>query len=179
MNKQDKLTADRLRELLSYSPSSGEFTWLPRSRAEFSCERECNRWNNRYAGTVAGADDGRGYVRIRVCRTFYRAHRLAWLYVTSQWPSEFIDHVDGDRKNNRFSNLRDVNREVNAQNVRTAPVTNQSTGVLGVQRHVGGFYVAKLQIDGRQRHLGCFQTVDEAHAAYVKAKRLHHKGNTL
>ena len=178
-SKESLLTAERLRAALEYSADTGVFTWRPRPRSDFTCLREMNRWNNRYVGTVAGTDDGRGYVRIRVFGKFYRAHRLAWLHVHGAWPSDQVDHIDGDRRNNRLANLRDVSRAHNAQNIRRAPVTNQSTGVLGVQRHVGGFFVAKLQIDGRQKHLGSFPSIEEAQQAYIDAKRIHHPGNTL
>ncbi len=177
--KESLLTADRLRAALHYSPQTGLFTWLARPRSDFTCLREMNRWNNRYVGTLAGTDDGRGYVRIRVFGPFHRAHRLAWLYCYGQWPSAHVDHIDGDRKNNRLANLRDVSPAHNAQNIRRAPVTNLSTGVLGVQKHVGGFFVAKLQINGRQKHLGSFPSIEEAQQAYLSAKRIHHPGNTL
>lgn len=158
------LTADRLRDVLRYSPSSGEFHW---------------RVSNSYrkpAGSLAGdKKKDSGYVLIGVDRVRYRAHRLAWLYMTGAWPSYQIDHIDGDRSNNRWENLRDATQQQNSANMRRR--SSNLCGVKGVSRYCGSSgYVswrAHIFVNGKTMYLGCFSTVDEASAAYVAAAREH------
>lgn len=163
-----ELTADRLREVLHYEPSTGVFT-----RRTFSAP-------NATAGMVAGcARTKRRCVEIRVDGKLYKAHRLAWLYMTGAWPQNVIDHINGDPYCNRFLNLRDVTNMVNVQNVKRAAITN-STGVLGVTRlRSSGKFKAQISIDGITKNLGHFASAEQAHAVYIAAKRKHHEGNTL
>jgi hypothetical protein len=99
--------------------------------------------------------------------------------MTGLWPQNDIDHRDGDKKNNRFSNLRDVTTQVNIQNQRRATKANKS-GLLGAafNRRLGK-YVSGIGVAGRTVYLGVFETAIEAHEAYLKAKRQLHEGNTL
>ena len=91
--KKALLTADRLREILSYAPNTGEFRWLlTRGRAR--------------AGKIAGVVSVYGYRIIRVGGRDYRSARLAWLYMTGAWPLQLVDHIDLNRVNDRWSNLR-------------------------------------------------------------------------
>jgi len=160
------LTVARLRELLDYDQATGVFTWrVNRRRAK--------------AGAVAGSAYPSGYIRIKIDRHEHLAHRLCWLYVTEAWPSSQIDHRDGNRSNNRFANLREATRSVNTQNQRRAQSSNRS-GLLGVRRSHSGWR-ATIRIPGeqRQQHLGVFDTKEDAHAAYLTAKRQWHPGSTL
>jgi hypothetical protein len=147
------LSAARLRELLHYDPTTGVFT---------------RRSNGRGAGYRAKTS-----VEIRVDHQLHRAHRLAWLYMTGAWPQNHIDHIDGDQFNNRFANLRDVTRTVNMQNRRRAQ-SNNRLGLQGVSAWGSRF---KARLDGSK--LGAFDTPEEAHAAYLDAKRRKHEGCTL
>jgi hypothetical protein len=160
------LTAERLRELLAYDPETGVFSWrVNRPRAA--------------QGAPAGTADGRGYIRIGVDGGIYRAHRLAWLYMTGQWPEEEVDHKDGDKANNRWANLRDVPRAANQQNLRR-PHKRGTSGALGVSAHKAtGKWRARLWKDGKCKSLGLYDTQEAAHAAYVEAKRTEHQGCTL
>lgn len=158
------LTAERLRELLHYDPSTGVFT------RRVAAGRQP-------AGSVAGNSDGEGYLKLDIERRTYKAHRLAWLYVKGEWPINDIDHKDGNRVNNSIANLRDVTRQVNLQNRRRAQ-SNNKCGVLGVS-FVAGRYMASIQSAGRFKYLGRFLTAEEAHAAYLDAKRRLHEGCTL
>ena len=156
-----------LQELLHYDATTGIFTW--RTRA-----------GRQAAGSVAGSCKGTGgYVRVMLGGTLYLAHRLAFLYVTGAWPANTVDHINGNPVDNRWSNLRDVTPRVNNQN-RHASRTRNKTGFLGVTQDTrdGRFY-ASIFVAGRKRGLGGFTTPQEAYAAYVKAKRLHHTGCTL
>lgn len=163
----DVVTAELVRELLNYDQISGAFTWRS-ARAKAPA--------GRLAGTINKA---LGYVVIRIGKKLYYAHRLAWLHVTGDWPAATIDHRDAARTNNAFSNLRDVPHNVNVQNVRAAR-KHSASGVLGANkksRH--GIWRSIITVSRRQHHLGTFATPEEAHAAYVAAKRRLHVGGTL
>jgi hypothetical protein len=161
------LTAERLRELLAYDPETGLFRVL---RALPKCQRE--------VGQVIGDSLSKaGYAMMCIEGRRYRAHRLAWLYVTGEWPSNEIDHINGIRNDNRFENLRDVPGRINSQNQRKAKPFNQS-GILGATKKRNRWSSA-IGINGKTVRLGVFDTPEEAHAAYVKAKRELHEGCTI
>jgi hypothetical protein len=174
------LTRERLRALLHYDPETGVFTWLPRELAEFSDARAQRSWNTKYAGKSAGGlNVVLGYVLIAVDGGRYFGHRLAWLYMTGEWPSRHVDHIDGQGWNNRWSNLRDVSAAVNLQNQRRAR-SNSESGLLGVHLDKRcGRYRAQIRVSGKVHALGYHDTAEEAHAAYVEAKRRLHEGCTL
>lgn len=119
------------------------------------------------------------YKTITVLGQTYPEHWIAWLLHTGDWPKLPIDHINGDRHDNRICNLREVTGQENSQNQRKAHRSNKSTGVLGVSRRPSGKFDARLQVNGRNLHLGTFATVEEASAAYLAAKRAHHSGCTL
>jgi hypothetical protein len=106
----------------------------------------------------------------------YPAHRLAWLYMTGEWPGE-VDHINGKKDDNRWANLRDISHAANSQNVRVAQVNNRC-GVLGV-KPLRDKFQARICVARKTIHLGTFLTTSEAHAAYVAAKRELHEGCTL
>jgi hypothetical protein len=156
------LTAERLRELLHYDPATGIFRWLqPQSRRV-------------KAGEIAGGVPGQGgYYRIGIDGQRYYAHRLAWLYMTGEWPSRQVDHRDTDSGNNAWGNLRLATQ---GQNNCNAPKrSHNKTGYKGVSysKSNRGF-IAWIRANGVQHYLGTFPTPEEAHAAYCEAsKRLH------
>lgn len=115
------ITATRLRELLHYDPETGLFTW--------KVARQGTR-----AGAFAGALN-HGYLRITIDWRHYPAHRLAWLYMTGEWPADLIDHINLVSDDNRFVNLRQATRAQNMHNS-ARPRTNTS-GVKGVSRYAG------------------------------------------
>lgn len=119
-------------------------------------------------GSLAGCKDDEGYVYIRVDYRAYRAHRLAWLYMTGTFPVNVIDHIDGNPANNRIENLRDVTNAVNLQNQKRAQIDNKC-GLLGVYKHRKRFR-ARITVDGKITNLGTFDTPELAHAAYLAAK---------
>lgn len=159
------LTVERLRQALNYDPQTGVFTWADRTA-------KCIR-----IGGVAGSPTSNGYWRIFVDGSEYMAHRLAWFYVHGTWPT-VIDHIDGARQNNRIANLRDVTSSVNSQNLKKATKRN-ATGLLGAFRRTKNSYRAVINIDGKNTLLGSFRTAEDAHAAYLDAKRRHHAGCTI
>jgi phage gp46-like protein len=162
------LTADRLRNVLIYDGETGRFLWAISFRG-------VNR------GSMAGGSSkAKGYMRIQVDGQQYAAHRLAWLYVYGCWPSFEIDHINGVRHDNRISNLRDVSRAVNSQNIQKARSDNKSAGLIGASWNKRAKkFSAQIVVGGRKRHLGLFQTAEIANQAYVNAKRIYHPGNQL
>ena len=162
------LSAEYLRSILHYCPETGVFTWRERVDAPAW-------WNTRYAGQRAGKVEPRkhtAYVFIRINGRPYSAHRLAWLYVTGEWPSGEVDHEDGDGLHNWFTNLRDATSTQNKGNSRRRS-TNVS-GYKGVTRSASGKrWAARIGVDGCQYHLGYFDTPELAHAAYVEAAKKH------
>lgn len=165
--ESNSLTAERLRELLRYDPETGLFTRLAAHTTK------------RLGRVVKGGDNGDGYGRVTLDGSRYYLHRLAWLYMTGAWPTQEIDHCDGDKSNNRWSNLRDVPVQVNRQNRRSAERTS-ATQVLGVSVCARtGKFVAQITNHNRNVYLGRFKTAPEAHDAYIRAKRQMHAGCTL
>lgn len=149
------LTAARLRELLHYDPDTGLFTWRhTRPKAP--------------AGAVAGSRQRIGYTVIRIDGHLHYAHRLAWLHTTGAWPAASIDHVDGDKGNNRWANLRDVAHAVNCANQHRA---QGAAGMLGaVWNSRTQNWRGVITRDDKQIHLGTFATAAEANAAYLAAR---------
>lgn len=162
-----ELTAEKLRDLRIYHPETGVFVRkIP-----------AHNWAK---GTIVAGTLSHGYIRMTVVQKIYAAHRLAWLWMTGKWPSMDIDHIDGNRANNAWGNLRQVDRSTNLENLRAAKSSNRSTGLLGAYRSpTQGRYVSRIQVRGVNKSLGSFGTAQEAHEAYVTAKRELHKGNTL
>lgn len=156
-----------LRSILSYDPLSGLFTWLPRPSAP-----HC--WNKTWAGKRAGNVGSEGYLQISVRNRLYKAHRLAWLHVTGEWPHAEIDHRNGDAADNRFANLRAATRHENARN--RGAQSNSLTGMRGVSyRPRSGRWAARIKVAGLDQHLGCFDSAEQAQAAY-RAAQIRHFG---
>lgn len=146
------LTAERLREVLHYDAATGRFTWL-KSHQKVS------------AGDAAGCLDDKGYVRIRIDGKRYRAHRLAWLYVTGDWPEDQIDHRDLDKANNAFLNLRQANNTQNNGNRKRQP--NNTSGHRGVSWHSPRRrWRAIIYVGKKQVYLGTFNNKETAAEAY-------------
>lgn len=93
---------------------------------------------------------------------------IIWKLMTGEFPTMVIDHIDGDRQNNRWSNLRHVSQSVNLQN-KHGPQSNNKLGVQGVTK-MGKKYIARIKTGGKQKHLGSFSTPEEAGAAYQAAR---------
>lgn len=168
----DKLDHSTLLRLLSYDASTGAFHWAADRRPDMKVGDLAGRIDQaRSAGQTP-------YWRITVMRKRYGAHRLAWFYVHGQWPIGEIDHINGNGLDNRITNLREVSRTENAQNIRKARADSKS-GLLGVTSGKGRGFAATIRVNGILHWLGLYPTAEEAHAAYVTAKRQLHAGCTI
>lgn len=145
---------ERLHELLAYDPETGALTW--------KCVRKgCG------FGKAAGSRSY-GYNIVRIDGRLYGAHRLIWKLMTGLDPALDLEHIDGDRANNRWANLREATKRRNLTNCRVQ--WRNASGIKGVtwdkrrRRWTAGY-----TIDGKRVNLGRFETVDSAHAAYLAA----------
>ena len=130
------------------------------------------------AGAIVGTARTDGYQATKLAGKEILCHRLAWLIVHGDLPSGELDHINGNRSDNRIDNLRCASRSMNNQNRRTAFKSNR-LGVLGVTQTKRGTFIARIRVNGKGIHLGVFPTAAEASQAYVAAKRQLHQGNTL
>lgn len=163
------LTLEQLKELLTYEPKTGLFRWVKSARG-------------RHAGAVAGSPYNRGYINIsigaRAEKVRIYAHVLAWFYMTGEWPTQDVDHINRIKGDNRWENLRQLPRRENQQN-RTQAMSNNTTGLLGaypMKRSKTGRFFSTIFVDGSAKYLGSFDTAEQAHAAYLAAKRELHPG---
>ena len=165
--------AEIVRQILDYNPDTGEFCWKARTPEMFvagkhSSQRKCRAWNAKNTGNIAGTSGGDGYLQISINSRRYQAHRIAWLWMVGEMPRKEIDHIDCDRSNNRFANLREA---THAQNNRNTPKqSNNSSGYKGVflDRNLGKWR-ARIYVNGDCQYLGCFGALEDAAAAYAKA----------
>lgn len=153
-SKQAALTAEKLRHILHYDPETGVFTWMvsPRRRTK--------------VGDEAGNRDYHGYVNITHEGTRYRAHRLAWLYMTGEWPADLVDHKDQNRSNNRWLNLRPATKAQNGQNTR-----KEMPGVHWISK--AGRWNVRLMVAGKVYKGGWHACKLDAVAARMRLERLH------
>lgn len=154
------ITAERLHEVAIYDPVTGIFRWKIRLT------------NRVKIGDIAGSVTSKGYFRIRVDGHLYLAHRLAWLYMTGEWPEHEVDHDNLTKADNRWENLRAATRPQNMAN--TTLRTDNTSGFKGVWWHKQNKrWIAEIRTKGGRYHLGCFDNAEAAHAAYAAAAQEH------
>lgn len=119
-----------------------------------------------------------GYVTVVVFGKAYGAHRLAWFYTHGKWPEHTLDHIDGDKTNNRISNLREATSAENSQN-RKRGSKGSASGLIGVTPAPFDKWMARICIGGKTKYLGHHLTPEDAHAAYLTAKRQYHPFGTI
>ena len=164
-----------LRQILRYDAEAGKLFWMIRPAEMFNdgvqtAEHSAARWNSRWAGSEAfTALDSAGYRRGRIFGKDYIAHRVIWARQTGEWPKALVDHKDTDRSNNRWDNLRQATHSQNQWNKRLS-LANTS-GFKGVSLHKrAGKWQATISLNGKQRHLGYFDSPEQA-AHRVSAER--------
>ncbi len=156
-----------LKEILNYNPDTGQFTWVKSTSPRA------------LPGCVAGSKHKEGYISITIKNKAYLAHRLAWLYVYGSLPKYQIDHINGDRIDNRIVNLRKSTHHQNQGNQRN-PHCGNNSGFMGVSfDKVKNKYVATISINGKNKNLGRYKTPEEAHEVYLEAKRKNHEFCTI
>jgi len=143
----------RLRELMDYNPETGDFTWKEtRGPAK--------------KGATAGSPCNKGYIVIGIEGKVYKAHRLAWLYMTGDWPTDQLDHRNRDKGDNRWANLREASNQENCLN-RTR---YNRTGYRGVAKTPYGRFVGACTYRGKRYQKGGFATAQEA-SKWAEQKR--------
>lgn len=154
----------QLRELLEYEPETGVLRWRYRKGTRAT-------WNTRFAGKPAGKAEKHGHIRLQICNTSYFAHRVIWKMVYGREPPHEIDHRDQDPSNNRIENLRAATSRQNMQNRKGWGKER----LKGVSRAGKRFRAVAGDGKGGAKHLGMFDTPEQAHAAYCRYAAERHK----
>ena len=150
------ISQDYLKSKLQYDKDTGIFVWKNSARGIKK-------------GAVAGSISDQGYVVIRIDYKIYRAHRLAWLYMTGNFPKYEIDHINGIRSDNRFENLRDVTRSENKKNV--GKYKTNVSGVNGVRWYAPlQKWHVQIQCNSVKIHIGYYSDLNDAISARIKAE---------
>ena len=165
MRTSNHIPIEQLKQILRYSPENGKFVWLK------------HKYRPTLVGQTAGSRTVSEYWAIAINNRKILAHRLAWFYMTGEWPTEHIDHIDGNKQNNAFANLRQVTRTGNLQNMRR-PTKANKCGYLGVSAHQNK-WIMQIMVNGRRIRKSGFDTPEKAHQAYLEAKRKHHATCTI
>lgn len=175
LSATNRISPDRLRTLLSYDPETGQLTWKARPKSDFTAtprstqETIWRRWNGQHAGKPA-LTAGDRYLSGTVEGMNARAHQIAWAVHYGEWPTEEIDHINGDKKDNRIANLRDVSRSTNHRNRpgRTSTQSGRTGVVWDAQR---GKWAARIKVNGKMLNLGRFTSLEAAIAARNEAEK--------
>lgn len=118
--------------------------------------------------------DAYGYIQVGYLGKVYKAHRLIWAICYAKFPYGYIDHINGMRSDNRLCNLRDVSKQENSHNQKK-PNKRNTSGYLGVCRNKKlNKWQSEISVNGRSIYLGLFNTPEEAHQAYLEAKKIYH-----
>lgn len=151
------ITHAELKSILRYDPDTGHWTWL------------VDRGRLAKAGQRAGTPHyTQGYIRLHIKGRMHQSHSLAHFYMTGEWPAEEIDHINGVRDDNRWTNLREASKALNLLNRKT--YSSNTSGQKGVNWHPKlGKWRVRIQKHGRRIALGCYDTLEEASAAYSRA----------
>jgi hypothetical protein len=154
----NKISIKKLRELLTYCSVTGTLVWKPRPGIA----------RNDRAGRAAGHEKPDGYTLVTVCGIPFLKHRLCWAMNYGVWPKTYLDHIDGNPRNNAILNLRLATPAQNLQN--TKQNKNNTSGAKGVYLHKHGKYEAYITKDKRRIYLGLFTHLDDAIAARTAAQ---------
>ena len=155
------ITQSELQEVLNYNPDTGIFTWKIKT-----CKKIC-------VGKIAGHIASNGYINLSIKKKSYLAHRLAWLYVNGNFTKHTIDHINGNKKDNRIVNLREATKSENSWN-RKMQIDNTS-GIKGVywfsERNK---WVARISVNKQNIFLGTFINLKLAENAVIEARNKYH-----
>lgn len=158
---KELISAEDARQLVSYDPETGAISW----RVKVASHTK--------VGAAVSTQRYDGYRLIRIRNVLYRQHRLAWLLTYGRWPEGDIDHINGDRSDNRLCNLREATR---SQNLMNTVRRKNKTGFKGVSYHsLSGRYSAAVYVNKKKVSLGYYRTAEEAYEAYCVAAEKHYK----
>lgn len=157
----ERITAQRLRQVLDYDQQTGTFTWRVHMGAVAA---------GRTAGNVSAVGGGYLYIQIAIDSRSYYAHQLALLHVTGTWPAGGVGFEDGNGLNLAYANLKLATNQQRQQR-ETAPLPGNKCGMRGVSPGDGGF-LATTRMCGRKIYLGRYATPEEAQEQYLAAKDL-------
>ena len=173
-----KLEVGLLRRFIVYDPETGFLKWRPRVASDFrgserrKPETVCKAWNTKMANREAlGSIDSSGYKCGLVRRKFTLAHRAAWAIHYGEWPEDQVDHINGNRTDNRIENLRAASNQQNQHNKHTGYGTSQYKGVSWHKRDK--VWRADIRINGKRISLGSFKNETDAANAYNDACLKH------
>jgi len=153
------ITQEQLKHWLNYHPETGTFTWVNRPS---NCVK---------IGSKAGWQKA-GYCQIRLKGRLYYSHRLAFLFMIGTFPPDAVDHINGNRTDTTWTNLRAVTSQENRRNV--AISKNNTSGVLGVvwdKRK--NMWLARIGINYKTKFLGYFDDFELAKYARLSAEKLY------
>lgn len=161
---KDCLTYAQLSRELRYEPATGHLYWLrPLSRRKIDAQAGCLNHD--------------GYRKIKMDGCVMQAHRVCWMLHFGRWPIGYLDHINGERDDNRIDNLREVSRCGNVQNRR---IVKRGKRLPGVEfKSNQGKFQAHIQVNGKSVWLGTYDTEEAAHQVYLNAIMTHHTNNRL
>ncbi len=154
-------SVEQLRRVLSYNAITGDLFWLETTSSRV-----------KPGDRAGGVNKSTGYIGVKIFGKVWRAHRVAWAIQTGSWPTSEIDHINGEKADNRFTNLRAATRSQNCSNTKT--YKNNKSGFKGVHQRSNGRWRATVYCAKRRYDLGHFNTAAEAHAAYCASSRELH-----
>lgn len=155
-----RFTQEHLKSVIGYNPATGEFKKI-----------KCKRTD--WIGKIAGTHNRKGYRTVSIDNTPYLAHRLAWLYMTGEWPKANIDHINGIKDDNRFCNLRESNYSQDMHN--QGKRKHNTSGYKGVTYNKNAKkWVAQIRINWEMKYLGLFTSPENAATAYNFAAEKYH-----
>lgn len=147
------ITQSELKDILNYNQDTGIFVWKTHLKQ-----------SNKYEGDIAGCLHGGGYIAIQIKGVRHYAHRLAWLYVYGKFPDKELDHINRDKADNRISNLREVTRSENMQNVGLRKDNTSGESNISYRKDRNK-YRAFVTNNNKYKSLGHFETIEEAKIA--------------
>lgn len=154
------LTQEYLKECLNYDLETGVFTWKTRPRHHFKTDKAMKMWHSRdYVKSPGCLKEDSGYVVIGLNYHIFRAHRLAWLYMTGTFPQHQIDHINHIRSDNRWENLRLADNAENHKNM--SMNRDNRSGINGVSLHKQtGKWEAYISFNNQRIHLGRYENIE-------------------
>lgn len=164
------ISQDEVKKLLDYNPETGEFRHKKRAIEHFSTDHHMRTWNTRFAGKATGTISAHGYVFLSINSKLYTGHRIAFLIMNGYLPEQ-VDHINGNRSDNRISNLRPASNNKNQWNTKAKKGTKIGLkGVSEARSRKGKLegYRARLTHNGKTYYLGVYSTPEKASEAFNK-----------